>query len=122
MKANYCIIAVLVDKSGLFSFAEGGDFTTLSIVLTFDPATSRLCKNITITDDNVPENDETFTVILTDSGITLSPDTATVTIVDNDGMCTSRSIAGCDFLLLPSSLLCRFDSFLLQLLSKYQYG
>ena len=76
-----------------FSFPEGGDFTALITALTFDPATFRLCKNITITDDNVPEDDETFTVTLTDSGITLSPDTATVTIVDNDGMCTCRPVA-----------------------------
>lgn len=61
--------------------------------MTFDPTTSRSCAEIPIIDDDVPEDDETFTVTVTDTGINITPDTGIVTIVDDD--CRFCSVCAC---------------------------
>lgn len=45
------------------------------------------CANILLVDDDILENDETFFVVLSSSDIavTINPDTATVTINNDDG-------------------------------------
>ena len=61
----------------------------LPITLTFPGDDSSLIQEavINITDDNITENDEQFTCILSsiDPSIILDPDTASVIIQDNDG-------------------------------------
>ena len=67
-----------------------------------------MCSNITIINDNLIELDENFTVsIMLEStnfsaGVTLTPDSATVVIVDGDG---EYSRVRRDVLLMPSWLL-----------------
>ena len=57
----------------------------------FNTTVRRQCFNVTIRDDSVPENDETFTVTIehdTDApspSITVEPNLVTITIVDRDG-------------------------------------
>ena len=71
--------------SYLYSYVGGVDYTRRTVVLTFDPITSRSCTDIPIINDDVPEDDETFTVTVTDTGINITPDIGIVTIVDDDG-------------------------------------
>ena len=58
--------------------------------ITFNPGDSPLqTVSVTISDDNIVENNERFTARLTaENGVNIQPgaDTATVTIVDNDGL------------------------------------
>ena len=54
------------------------------------PTDQRRCETITIVDDTVCENNETFTLMLTDPGfnppnVILDPAMATITIKDNEG-------------------------------------
>ena len=65
------------------------DYTSVEDVIIFSPGINESCTTmIPIVDDSVLENDEVFNVILstTDSDVSLDPSSATVTIVDNDGM------------------------------------
>ena len=64
------------------------DYTSVEDVIIFSPGINESCTMIPIVDDSVLENDEVFSVILstTDSDVSLDPSSATVTIVDNDGM------------------------------------
>ena len=63
------------------------DYEPITVDLTFNEAVSRACAEVTIVDDDVFEEDETFDVTLTttDGDITLNPDSGTVTITDQDG-------------------------------------
>jgi len=78
-------------NTGLFSvFASGsGDFETLSnLTRNISPANLVVCQPITILGDDIDEENETFSVIVSvasPDSIT-SPDTVTVTIIDNVGM------------------------------------
>jgi len=57
-------------------------------LLTFSPAMNVSCATvIPIIDDNVLEDDQTFSVVLstTELDVLLDPASATVTIVDDDG-------------------------------------
>ena len=66
--------------------AASDDFTTM-IVFTFIPGVNELCTSeISIIDDLVLEDNETFSVLLstTDLDVSLEPSSASVTIVDND--------------------------------------
>ena len=57
-------------------------------LLTFTPALNLLCATVVpIIDDDVLEDNQTFTVVLSteDPYVLLDPASATVTIVDNDG-------------------------------------
>ena len=71
--------------------AEMSDFASLvDLPLTFDPGAGILqeCANISITSDEILEEDEAFDVVLTtnDTDVMIRPNSATVTIVDDDGM------------------------------------
>ena len=65
------------------------DFTTMRnvLVFTFIPGVNELCTSeISIIDDLVLEDNETFSVLLstTDLDVSLEPSSASITIVDND--------------------------------------
>ena len=64
----------------------GNDYFPTSLDVTFTPANSRVCKNISIVDDSIPESDEIFTVVIEpSSGVNPGIDSR-VNIIDNDGM------------------------------------
>ena len=71
---------------GTASSASDADYTAASGTLTFAEGDTEKTIEVTITEDDVDEDDETFTVTLSDpSNATLgSTDEATVTITDND--------------------------------------
>lgn len=62
------------------------DYSALQDITFYPDDKSRKCLDISITDDHIVEEDESFTLTLTslDSAISLSPDTVTVLISDND--------------------------------------
>ena len=65
---------------------DGSDYISEgSIDLIFGPSVTRESIHIAILDDEVIEEDETFTVVLSSSssGVELDPATATVNITDN---------------------------------------
>ena len=72
--------------SFLFPLAgASGDFAPISITRTFGTnSDSPICFSMTVNEDMVVENDETFTITLT-SADTPSSREGTVTIRDNDG-------------------------------------
>ena len=65
--------------------------TPVPSVLTIQRGQERMCSNITINNDMFIETNETFTLsLITEStnfsaGVTLTPDSSTVVILDNDG-------------------------------------
>ena len=63
------------------------DYTVTSSDLTFDAATSSQTVTIPILEDDIVEGSETITVTLTstDPAAILNPQSASVTIEDNDG-------------------------------------
>ena len=66
------------------------DYAARSRTFRFHACQDTACVSIPIVDDDIAENDESFTVSLErtsdlDSRISLSPDTALVTILDDDG-------------------------------------
>ena len=63
------------------------DYVSTSVILTFDQSNTRACGDISITPDDIYEDDETFSVTLTtgDEDVTLEPDGGIVTITDDDG-------------------------------------
>ena len=67
------------------------DFTSVTAQLTFQPSQADVpqCEDVPIQEDTILETNESFTVELstTDPDVILSPENATVTITDNDGMC-----------------------------------
>ena len=74
--------------SGYWSSPSGGvDYTSITVTLIFDGSNTRQCNEVAITDDNIYEDDETFSVTLTtgDEDVTLEPDNGIVTITDDDG-------------------------------------
>jgi len=77
---------------------DGVDFTGINFPVTFTEANqgNLQCTDITVNDDLICEDDETIPVSLTTaedpSEVQLSPSTATVTIIDNDGMPLTPSI------------------------------
>lgn len=63
------------------------DFSALSSTsLFFSGASGVECLNISILDDSIVEQNETFSVLLTasNSAVEISPSSATVTIIDDD--------------------------------------
>ena len=67
--------------------AGPGDYTEVtSRQLSFQPGTTRLCAPISITDDAILEDSETFSVQLnaTDQSVILNSSSSTVLILDND--------------------------------------
>ncbi len=63
----------------------GSDYTSASGTLTFDAGDTSKTVNVSVTDDNTDENDETFTVTLSNaSNANIGTATATGTITDDD--------------------------------------
>ena len=66
----------------------GTDFTDLTVTVTFNPNENKKACTVTITDDQLPEADEIFTVALSNPGgssaLGVNTDT-TVTIIDDNG-------------------------------------
>ena len=77
--------------STLGSAEDGFDYTAVSSPLTFPATTSSddvmQCINVSITDDSVFEESETFTVAVTTTSprVTLGNNDTTVIITDNEG-------------------------------------
>ena len=70
---------------------SGGDYTAPVNVVRFPTCNDRYCTDIRITDDNVSEPQESFTVSLrrsegTGNEIHLEPDEMEIIIIDDDGM------------------------------------
>jgi len=84
----FCPFPILSGMSKYWSSLSGGeDYTSITTVLTFDGSNTRGCSDVPITDDNIYEDDETFSVTLTteDGDVTLEPDSGVVIITDEDG-------------------------------------
>ena len=80
---------VTVDYATSHGTTNDGDYQGISGTLTFGPGTTGQQLSIAITDDQLQESDETFTINLTNpgGGATLGAiTTQTVTIEDNDGV------------------------------------
>ena len=56
---------------------------------------NRICRNVSSAEDDILEEDEDFTLTLTttDGSVNLSPDEATVTIINDDRTFTSCNIS-----------------------------
>ena len=82
-----------VNSFSLGSAEDGSDYTAVSSPLTFPATTSTddvmRCINVSITDDSVFEESETFTVTVTTTNprVSLGNDYTTVNITDNEGQC-----------------------------------
>ena len=83
----------------------GMDYDATASQLTFSASESRACAEIPITDDSTSEPMEMFTVSLSfldlmpsPEGVAIMPDSANITIVDNDGKWRNFSIV-CDMTL-----------------------
>ena len=65
-----------------------GDYAAGNIDYTLSPSTLQQCFPVRPNNDNIVENDEQLTLTLstTEMRVTTSPDTATVTIMDNDSI------------------------------------
>ena len=68
------------------SATSPADFSSITVDLEFNSTTSRACADIPIVDDNIVELAENLSVIVSgdDPDVDFEPDTAIVTIVDND--------------------------------------
>ena len=85
----------------------GEDYTSINMDFTFGPSTSRLCVNVSLTDDDLLEMKENFTLDLTsdDPSVMLQPDRAVVEINDND-----RELSSMHYKFYPTfSLLNHYD-------------
>lgn len=73
----------------LFLTTAGIDYSPVSTQLLFQRTVTRQCRNIAIVQDDVLEADETFSLQLSslDQNVTLIPDSATITIENNDSEC-----------------------------------
>jgi hypothetical protein len=80
--------AITVDYVTTDVTASGGaDYTTSTATMTFVPGATEQTIFVDILEDTVNEDDETFTLTLSNAageGVTLALDTATVTIADDD--------------------------------------
>ena len=73
----------------------GGDYTSLSVDLTFNSATSSQMVTVATSMDTVIEDNETFTLALTedDNAVNmLMPQSSTVTITDTTSKCSPSHI------------------------------
>ena len=73
-----------IDKKG------SNDYRSIAPTdLTFAVATNQVCTEIVIFDDNILENDETFTISMESlsESIIILTDSSIVTIMDDDGVC-----------------------------------
>lgn len=69
------------------------DYTSLSELVTFPASTTTAvqCRSVTLLDDNVVEDDETFQVQIRDSVCQLNQIEAIITIVDNGNFFNSTA-------------------------------
>ena len=72
------------------AISDGNDYQVQSMLLTFGPASNRIDIPVTIMNNNVYELTEKFNGVLSFPGdpvprVTLSPNSADVTILDDDG-------------------------------------
>ena len=83
--------------------AAGMDFNTTSAVLIFNASISHQCESVTILNDTISENNETFFVQLEsiDPAVNITLGSAPVTILDDDCECEKYVIVYC---LLVSNL------------------
>ena len=80
-----CLLANYISVLHVYFSTEWADFDPLSVKLVFNPDTSEVCTNISITNDTVLEGNEEFSAILiADPYVILSPDSATIIIMDDD--------------------------------------
>ena len=73
----------------LFFYIASADYTTEALTLTFNPNNTCVDIPVPIIDDEICEDDEMFFGEISnpsDSDVTLNPTTATVTIMDNEGI------------------------------------
>ena len=65
----------------------GSDYTAITMPVTFEAGSTRATVNVQITDDNVIESEEDFTAVLSssESNVMIGENTATVSVLDNDG-------------------------------------
>ena len=73
----------------LYLFSAPMDFTRTTASLTFTDSNTKLCRNVTIQDDIIIEEEqEQFGLMLStsDSAVQFSRETASATIRDNDSM------------------------------------
>ena len=73
------------------------------MTLEFSPSVMSITVPVTIVDDDILENPETFSAVLTtgDPSVLLDPDVATVTINDNDSEIYTSYLSAC-IILLPA--------------------
>lgn len=71
-----------------FGLKYPSDIEEVHAVLVFNMTHTRLCKNVTIEDDNILERTESFEILLSsdDPDVLIDSNTSSVTIIDNDGM------------------------------------
>ena len=64
----------------------GVDFSTSNVRVTFRPGQTRRCVNIPFSNDNIPEGDEMFNVVIRNTSNVSSrpPSTTKITIIDDD--------------------------------------
>ena len=87
--------------------AAGMDFNTTSAVLIFNASISHQCESVTILNDTILENNETFFVQLEtiDPAVNISLGSVPVTILDDDCECEKYVIMYC-LLFYNLSILC----------------
>ena len=70
----------------MFFCAAPGDYTAISEDLTFSASETRICRDVISADDDILEEDEDLllTLTTTDDTVTLRPNEATVTILNDD--------------------------------------
>ena len=74
----------------------GDDYSTTSTRVLFDTCDSSACVNLSVTDDSIAENVESFIITLKTTYPTIHLESVhgVVTIVDDDGMCIRTSKEG----------------------------
>ena len=76
----------MIRACGLLYFLAPGDYVPVIEDLTFSASVPRICRNVTTVEDTALEDAEDFTLTLTttDSNVTLFPQEARLSIIDDD--------------------------------------
>ena len=90
VERNSVVTLQTMDGTALSQGAEP-DYEPLTAQLTFTPSMTEICRNVVIVNDVYYEDPEDLTVGLTtlDTAVLLTPDMGTVTIMDEEGQCTT---------------------------------
>ena len=77
---------ILSTEDGKATSVVPRDFTAVSLPLRIETSQSKACMNVTIDDDSIVEDEESFKVVVssTDQNVDVGLSTTTVTILDND--------------------------------------